>query len=53
MYESAVSHVSAMSGVGEKAGGPDYVRQFMQPRIVTENMMRHGFAPDTGPAMPP
>jgi RHH-type transcriptional regulator, proline utilization regulon repressor / proline dehydrogenase / delta 1-pyrroline-5-carboxylate dehydrogenase len=38
----------AMSGVGEKAGGPDYVRQFMQPRVVTENTMRRGFAPDDG-----
>ena len=36
----------AMSGLGEKAGGPDYVRQFMQPRVVTENTMRRGFAPD-------
>lgn len=36
-----------MSGVGEKAGGPDYVRQFMEPRVVTENTMRRGFAPDT------
>ncbi len=38
----------AMSGVGEKAGGPDYVRQFMQPRVVSENTMRRGFAPDDG-----
>jgi RHH-type proline utilization regulon transcriptional repressor/proline dehydrogenase/delta 1-pyrroline-5-carboxylate dehydrogenase len=38
----------AMSGLGEKAGGPDYVRQFMQPRVVTENTMRRGFAPDEG-----
>jgi RHH-type transcriptional regulator, proline utilization regulon repressor / proline dehydrogenase / delta 1-pyrroline-5-carboxylate dehydrogenase len=38
----------AMSGVGEKAGGPDYVRQFMQPRVVTENTMRRGFAPEDG-----
>ena len=37
-----------MSGVGEKAGGPDYVRQFMQPRVVTENTMRRGFAPEDG-----
>lgn len=36
----------AMSGVGEKAGGPDYVRQFMDPRSVTENTTRRGFAPD-------
>jgi len=34
-----------MSGVGEKAGGPDYLRQFMEPRVVTENTMRRGFAP--------
>jgi RHH-type proline utilization regulon transcriptional repressor/proline dehydrogenase/delta 1-pyrroline-5-carboxylate dehydrogenase len=37
-----------MSGIGEKAGGPDYVRQFMEPRTVTENTMRRGFAPDDG-----
>jgi RHH-type proline utilization regulon transcriptional repressor/proline dehydrogenase/delta 1-pyrroline-5-carboxylate dehydrogenase len=35
-----------LSGVGEKAGGPDYVRQFMQPRVVSENTMRRGFAPE-------
>jgi RHH-type proline utilization regulon transcriptional repressor/proline dehydrogenase/delta 1-pyrroline-5-carboxylate dehydrogenase len=35
-----------LSGIGEKAGGPDYVRQFMEPRTVTENTMRRGFAPD-------
>jgi RHH-type proline utilization regulon transcriptional repressor/proline dehydrogenase/delta 1-pyrroline-5-carboxylate dehydrogenase len=34
-----------LSGIGEKAGGPDYVRQFMEPRTVTENTMRRGFAP--------
>jgi RHH-type proline utilization regulon transcriptional repressor/proline dehydrogenase/delta 1-pyrroline-5-carboxylate dehydrogenase len=38
----------ALSGLGEKAGGPDYVRQFMQPRVVTENTMRRGFAPEEG-----
>jgi RHH-type proline utilization regulon transcriptional repressor/proline dehydrogenase/delta 1-pyrroline-5-carboxylate dehydrogenase len=37
-----------MSGIGEKAGGPDYVRQFMDPRSVTENTMRRGFAPEDG-----
>jgi RHH-type proline utilization regulon transcriptional repressor/proline dehydrogenase/delta 1-pyrroline-5-carboxylate dehydrogenase len=37
-----------MSGIGEKAGGPDYVRQFMEPRTVTENTMRRGFAPEDG-----
>jgi RHH-type proline utilization regulon transcriptional repressor/proline dehydrogenase/delta 1-pyrroline-5-carboxylate dehydrogenase len=36
-----------MSGVGSKAGGPDYLLQFVDPRIVTENTLRQGFAPDT------
>jgi RHH-type proline utilization regulon transcriptional repressor/proline dehydrogenase/delta 1-pyrroline-5-carboxylate dehydrogenase len=39
---------SRMSGIGEKAGGPDYVRQFMEPRTVTENTVRRGFAPAEG-----
>jgi len=30
------------SGVGAKAGGPDYLAQFVEPRVVTENTMRHG-----------
>jgi RHH-type proline utilization regulon transcriptional repressor/proline dehydrogenase/delta 1-pyrroline-5-carboxylate dehydrogenase len=34
-----------MSGVGSKAGGPDYLMQFLNPRVVTENMLRQGFAP--------
>jgi RHH-type proline utilization regulon transcriptional repressor/proline dehydrogenase/delta 1-pyrroline-5-carboxylate dehydrogenase len=34
-----------MSGIGSKAGGPDYLLQFMDPRTVTENTMRRGFAP--------
>ncbi len=34
-----------MSGVGSKAGGPDYLLQFMVPRNVVENTMRKGFAP--------
>ena len=34
-----------MSGVGSKAGGPDYLLQFMEPRVTTENTMRRGFAP--------
>ncbi len=37
---------SRMSGVGSKAGGPDYLLQFMEPRVVTENTIRRGFAPD-------
>jgi RHH-type proline utilization regulon transcriptional repressor/proline dehydrogenase/delta 1-pyrroline-5-carboxylate dehydrogenase len=35
-----------MSGVGSKAGGPDYLLQFLEPRAVTENTMRRGFAPE-------
>jgi RHH-type proline utilization regulon transcriptional repressor/proline dehydrogenase/delta 1-pyrroline-5-carboxylate dehydrogenase len=35
-----------MSGVGSKAGGPDYLLQFLEPRVVTENMMRRGFSPE-------
>ncbi len=35
-----------MSGIGSKAGGPDYLLQFMDPRTVTENTLRRGFAPD-------
>lgn len=34
-----------MSGVGSKAGGPDYLGQFVVPRVVSENTMRRGFAP--------
>ncbi|ABW32479.1 delta-1-pyrroline-5-carboxylate dehydrogenase (plasmid) [Acaryochloris marina MBIC11017] len=33
------------SGVGSKAGGRDYLMQFMEPRVVTENIQRQGFAP--------
>jgi RHH-type proline utilization regulon transcriptional repressor/proline dehydrogenase/delta 1-pyrroline-5-carboxylate dehydrogenase len=40
---------SRMSGVGSKAGGPDYLLQFMEPRVVTENLIRRGFAPDMMP----
>ncbi len=34
-----------MSGVGSKAGGKDYLLQFVEPRAVCENTMRRGFAP--------
>jgi RHH-type proline utilization regulon transcriptional repressor/proline dehydrogenase/delta 1-pyrroline-5-carboxylate dehydrogenase len=34
-----------MSGIGSKAGGPDYLLQFMDPKLVSENTMRRGFAP--------
>jgi RHH-type proline utilization regulon transcriptional repressor/proline dehydrogenase/delta 1-pyrroline-5-carboxylate dehydrogenase len=36
-----------LSGIGSKAGGPDYLRQFCTPKSVTENTMRHGFAPES------
>lgn len=35
-----------MSGIGTKAGGPDYLAQFILPVNVTENTLRRGFAPD-------
>ena len=34
-----------MSGIGSKAGGKDYLLQFVEPRSVCENTMRRGFAP--------
>jgi RHH-type proline utilization regulon transcriptional repressor/proline dehydrogenase/delta 1-pyrroline-5-carboxylate dehydrogenase len=34
-----------MSGGGTKAGGRDYLLNFMFPRVITENRMRRGFAP--------
>jgi RHH-type proline utilization regulon transcriptional repressor/proline dehydrogenase/delta 1-pyrroline-5-carboxylate dehydrogenase len=34
-----------MSGIGSKAGGHDYLLQFVLPRTITENTMRRGFAP--------
>jgi RHH-type proline utilization regulon transcriptional repressor/proline dehydrogenase/delta 1-pyrroline-5-carboxylate dehydrogenase len=38
-----------MSGGGTKAGGGDYLLNFLVPRVVTENIMRHGFAPEATP----
>lgn len=38
-----------LSGIGTKAGGPDYLHQFLIPVNVTENTMRRGFAPETEP----
>jgi RHH-type proline utilization regulon transcriptional repressor/proline dehydrogenase/delta 1-pyrroline-5-carboxylate dehydrogenase len=35
-----------LSGIGSKAGGPDYLLQFLVPRCVSENTLRHGFTPD-------
>ncbi|MEM1368138.1 MAG: L-glutamate gamma-semialdehyde dehydrogenase, partial [Cyanobacteria bacterium P01_H01_bin.15] len=37
-----------LSGIGSKAGGPDYLLQFLEPRTLTENIQRQGFAPIEG-----
>ena len=34
-----------LSGIGSKAGGPDYLLQFTDPRCVCENTLRRGVAP--------
>jgi RHH-type transcriptional regulator, proline utilization regulon repressor / proline dehydrogenase / delta 1-pyrroline-5-carboxylate dehydrogenase len=41
-----------LSGIGSKAGGEDYLKQFTDPVCVTENTLRRGFAPDAGEAGP-
>jgi RHH-type proline utilization regulon transcriptional repressor/proline dehydrogenase/delta 1-pyrroline-5-carboxylate dehydrogenase len=35
----------ALSGTGVQAGGPDYLKQFLWSRSVSENTMRHGMLP--------
>ncbi len=35
-----------MSGLGSKTGGPEYLKQFLRPLVITENTMRRGFAPE-------
>ena len=35
-----------LSGIGSKAGGTDYLLQFVVPRTITENTLRRGFAPN-------
>lgn len=35
-----------LSGGGTKAGGPDYLRNFMVPKTIVENTIRRGFAPE-------
>ncbi|HWE36922.1 MAG TPA: L-glutamate gamma-semialdehyde dehydrogenase [Isosphaeraceae bacterium] len=35
-----------LSGIGTKAGGTDYLREFLLTRVVTENTLRRGFAPE-------
>ena len=39
-----------MSGIGSKAGGPDYLLQFLVPINISENTMRRGFAPNVDDA---
>jgi RHH-type proline utilization regulon transcriptional repressor/proline dehydrogenase/delta 1-pyrroline-5-carboxylate dehydrogenase len=34
-----------LSGAGTKAGGPDYLHEFVTARTVAEHTMRHGFVP--------
>jgi RHH-type proline utilization regulon transcriptional repressor/proline dehydrogenase/delta 1-pyrroline-5-carboxylate dehydrogenase len=34
-----------LSGTGIPAGGPDYLKQFLWSRTVSENTVRHGFVP--------
>ena len=34
-----------LSGVGSKSGGPGYLLQFTDPRVISENTIRQGFAP--------
>jgi RHH-type proline utilization regulon transcriptional repressor/proline dehydrogenase/delta 1-pyrroline-5-carboxylate dehydrogenase len=38
-----------MSGGGTKAGGRQYLQNFLVPRVVTENCLRRGFAPAEEP----
>jgi len=35
-----------LSGVGAKAGGSDYLHEFLLVRSITENTMRRGFSPE-------
>jgi len=37
---------NAMSGIGYKAGGPDYLLQFCDTQVVCENTLRQGFVPE-------
>ena len=37
-----------LSGIGTKAGGPDYLLEFLLTRCITENTMRRGFAEEAG-----
>jgi RHH-type proline utilization regulon transcriptional repressor/proline dehydrogenase/delta 1-pyrroline-5-carboxylate dehydrogenase len=37
-----------LSGIGTKAGGSDYLKEFLLTRTITENTLRRGFAPEDG-----
>jgi len=37
-----------LSGLGTKAGGTEYLQEFMVMRVLTENTLRQGFAPPPG-----
>jgi RHH-type proline utilization regulon transcriptional repressor/proline dehydrogenase/delta 1-pyrroline-5-carboxylate dehydrogenase len=43
--EFRVGNLYLNRGVGSKAGGKDYLLQFVEPRAICENTMRRGFAP--------
>ncbi len=38
-----------LSGTGAKAGGPDYLAQFMTTAVISEQTLRRGFSPDIPP----
>src|SRR2546426_311898 len=35
-----------LSGIGAKAGGPDYLLQFVSSSVISENTLRRGFSPE-------
>ncbi len=35
-----------LSGIGAQSGGPDYLLEFTEPRVVCENTLRHGLIVD-------
>jgi RHH-type proline utilization regulon transcriptional repressor/proline dehydrogenase/delta 1-pyrroline-5-carboxylate dehydrogenase len=41
-----------LSGYGTKAGGEDYLRQFLVPVTYTERTLRRGYAPESGQGRP-
>ncbi|NLV24051.1 MAG: bifunctional proline dehydrogenase/L-glutamate gamma-semialdehyde dehydrogenase [Deltaproteobacteria bacterium] len=36
-----------MSGLGSKAGGSDYLQNFLEAKVICENTLRRGFAPES------